>query len=206
MKFYFLILISSIQLLHGQFFTTNKDVQRGDCRINPDQIVALVERMNPFLTEHQFDSTSKIETFKITPGKFVIIEQRACLRHHVDIQFIISAAETNILDPFFFENELFGLMNKLNYNKLDYLEYKTNFEKTFIRKFKEAGIGVIFNFPINDRTFIIQIEAGEWGAKIHMEMVKFIHNLNIEKKGTKEYLDDGWFKPAIVQNPNEKKK
>ncbi len=183
----------------GQFFTQEKD---GNCKVDASYMKPIIQRFNPFFIEHHYDDETKNETAKLSDGKIVIIDQRACIRHHIAIQYIISPDEFKVNNSNYkiLLKEWFSILNKLFYGDYDYLKFKTEFENTIAQKIEESAIGRAFSFPIDDRTFITQMDFGEWGSKLQLEIVKYIYTENISKPGVPEYTDDGYFQPSKIQN------
>jgi hypothetical protein len=192
---FLLIFLGLCLPLQAQFFSEDVGKPSVNCKLKPEMVQALIDRSNPFFYEHAYDDKNKSETARLSPGKLIIIEQGGCIRHHISIQFIISPEEIEVENNNFITQEVLGLMNKIFFNKIEYNSFKTSFEKAFIAQFTHYGIGQTFNFPVNDRNFIIQIESGEWGAKMHIEMIRFVYTDKIIMPGIKEYLDDGLYEP-----------
>lgn len=201
MKFFFLFFLFQLFTFfaYPQFFTTEPE---GNCKVDASYLKPIIQRFNPFFIEHHFDDQTKNETAKLSDGKIVIIDQRACMRHHIAIQYIISPDElkVNYSNYKILIQEWFSLLNKLFYGDYDYLKFKTEFENLIRNKIDEYSIGRAFSFPINDRTFIAQMDFGDWGSKLQLEIVKYIYTENITKPGVPEYTDDGYFQPAKIQN------
>ena len=174
-------------------FSTNQGAQ--PCRMKPEDIRPLISHLNPFFTDHTWDDSAKIEVARLSPERSVIIEQRACLRYHIDIQLFIAPnqikKEANALP-----NELYALLNRLFFNNPEYANYKFELEKFINENFFRLGVGKLFSFPLNDMTFICLFEQGSWGGKISFEWVRFLHAEKIQMPGIEEYLDDGWHRPG----------
>ena len=166
--------------------------QRGDCRMTRDQLVPIIDRYNPFYTDHTWDNRSKTATARLDQGRLLVIRQKACLRHHVLFSLHVDASSVVNSDRFWI-TEMLVMLKRVYFNTPEYLEYKKPFEKEFIRQFLAYGLNKTFTFPINDRTFICLVEKGEWGAKIRLETVKFILRENVKQPGIDPDLDDGWF-------------
>lgn len=179
----------------GQFFT--KDTNEGNCKVDASYLRPIIHYTNPFFIEHHYDDESKNETAKVSEGRVVIIDQRACIRHHIAIQYIISPDELRINDKnkHLLFNEIIGLLHSLFYQDFDYLKYEGNFSDILFKKFWEYSTGQAFSFPLNDRTFIVQFDYGEWGSKVQVEIVKYIYTEKIIRPGVPEYTDDGYFQP-----------
>ncbi len=183
--------------VYGQFFTKESE---SNCKVDASYMKPIIQRFNPFFIEHHYDDETKNETAKLSDGKIVIIDQRACVRHHIAIQYIISPDElkVNHSNIRILIKEWFSILNKLFYGDYDYLKFKTEFESNVSNRFEEIIMGRAFSFPINDRTFIAQIDYGDWGSKIQLEIIKYIYTENIIKPGVPEYTDDGYFQPAKI--------
>jgi len=197
----FLVLFT--QIAYGQFFTKESE---SNCKVDASYMKPIIQRFNPFFIEHYFDDITKNETAKISDNKIIIIDQRACIRHHIAIQCIISPDEIKINRNNYkiLINEWFSLLNKIFYQDYDYLKFKTEFESLLSKKVEENQEGKAFSFPIHDRTFIAQMDYGEWGSKLQLEIVKYIYTENINKPGVAEYTDDGYFQP--IKTPQKSNK
>ncbi len=186
-----------------QFFTNEGE---GNCKVDASYMKPIIKRFNPFFIEHNYDDDTKNETAKLSEGKIIIIDQRACIRHHIAIQYIISPDELKVNSSNYkiLIKECFSLLNKLFFQDFDYLKFKTEFETIFYKKIEENGIGRAFSFPIDDRTFIAQLDFGDWGSKLHLEIVKYLYTQNINLPGVPEYTDDGYFQPIKLSQPKSK--
>jgi hypothetical protein len=187
----------------SQFFTKESE---GNCKVDASYMKPLIQRFNPFFIEHHYDDESKNETAKLSDGRIIIIDQRACTRHHIVIQYIISPDELRINSSNYklLLKEWFGLLNKLFFADYDYLKFKTELESTLSKKIEDIGMGRAFTFPINDRTFIAQMDYGDWGSKLQLEIVKYIYTEKINLPGVPEYTDDGYFQPVKLPNKTNK--
>jgi hypothetical protein len=166
--------------------------QEEDCRMTPDQLLPIIDRYNPFFTDHTWEDESKTETARFDPARVVVIKQKACLRHHVLFAMHIDASEIEDNDRFWI-SEMLVMLKRVYFNEPVYAEYKKAFEKEYIRQFLAAGLNTTFNFPINDRTFICRIDKGDWGAKVRLESVRFILKERVLQPGIAREKDDGWY-------------
>jgi hypothetical protein len=166
------------------------------CRMKKEELQPLIAPVNPFFFNHSFDDNAKIEQALLTPGRYVTISQKACLRHHVKIRLSIAP---KIVDPSnmnAYVTEVFNLMNRLYFYEPEYYSYKIEFEDSLLKYFNKHRLESEFNFHIADYTFICSFEGGDWGISINLEIVKLLHSEEIVKPGIKPYLDDGHFKPV----------
>ena len=164
-----------------------------DCRMTADELRPIIDRYNPFFTDHTWDDRSKTETARLDPFRLLVIRQKACLRHHVLFSMHIESSNVENNDRFWI-TEMLVMMKRVYFTTPEYLDYKKPFEKEFIRQFLAYGLNKTFTFPINDRNFICLIEHGDWGAKLRLESVKFILRENVKQPGISREADDGWFK------------
>jgi hypothetical protein len=167
--------------------------QDDDCRMQPEQIKPIIDRSNPFFTDHTWEDRNKTETARLDEARVLVIRQKACLRHHVLFSMHIDASAIEENDRFWI-SEMLVMLKRVYFNDPIYLEYKKDFEKEYIRQFLAAGLNRAFTFPINDRTFICKIERGDWGAKIRLESVKFLLRERVLQPGIARDKDDGWYK------------
>lgn len=166
--------------------------QGSGCRMKRSEIKPIINRYNPFFTDHTWEDPSKTETARLDQFRLLVIRQKACLRHHVLFSMHVDPSEVKNNDRFWI-TEMLVMLKRVYFNSPSYLDYKKSFEKEFIRQFLAHGLNKTFTFPINDRTFICLIEHGDWGAKLRMESVKFILRENVKQPGISREDDDGWF-------------
>lgn len=163
------------------------------CHMSRNQIGPIIDRYNPFFTDHTWDDKTKTETAMLDPFRILVIRQKACKRHHVLFSLHVDKSEVVNSDRFWI-TELLVMMKRVYFAQPTYLEYQERFEKEFIRQFLANGLNKTFTFPVDDRTFICLIEHGDWGAKLRMESVKFILRERVKQPGIARDADDGWFK------------
>ncbi len=163
-----------------------------DCRMTADQILPIIDRYNPFFTDHTWEDETKTETGRLDPARVIVIKQKACLRHHVLFAMHVDPSEIEDNDRFWI-SEMLVMLKRVYFNDPTYPEYKKNFEKEYIRQFLAAGLNSTFTFPVNDRTFICRIDKGDWGAKVKLESVRFILKEKVHQPGIAREKDDGWY-------------
>jgi hypothetical protein len=164
-----------------------------DCRMTADQIGPIIDRYNPFFTDHTWENDTKTETARFDASRVLVIKQKACLRHHVLFSMHVSPEAIEDNDRFWISETLM-MLKRVYFNDPIYAEYKKSFEKEYIRQFLAAGLNTTFNFPVDDRTFICRIDMGDWGAKVRLESVRFILKERVVKPGISRDKDDGWYK------------
>jgi hypothetical protein len=184
-KYLILIALLPCSLLSAQTGTE-------DCRMSADQILPIIDRYNPFFTDHTWEDETKTETGRLDPARVIVIKQKACLRHHVLFSMHVDPSEIEDNDRFWI-SEMLVMLKRVYFNDATYPEYKKNFEKEYIRQFLAAGLNSTFTFPVNDRTFICRIDKGDWGAKVKLESVRFILKEKVHQPGIAREKDDGWY-------------
>lgn len=194
MKHNRILLASTVFLLLSWFgMPGTVHAQGNDCRMKRSEIVPIIGRFNPFVTDHSWDDRNKTEIARLDANRLLVIKQKACLRHHILFTLYLDPSAVGD-DNKFWVTEVLVMMKKVYFDKMDYLSYKREFEVEFIKNFLSGGTNRMFNFPVNERTFICKIEKGSWGAKIKLEVVKLIIRENIKLPGISRQEDDGWFK------------
>ena len=174
--------------------------ESGECRVKPEDIRPIIDRMNPFFYNHTWDDKTKTETAQLSPGRTVTITQRACLRHHYTIELDIDPQLVPAEHQPFYVVEMFNLLNRLFFNQSDYFSFKNEFERTFIEYYERNGDNVGFSFPLVDRTYLVYLshERGK-ETKLQLEFVRFLLRENIKLPGVEAYRDDGHF---VAPTPN----
>lgn len=184
--------LKSILVIGIMVFMASFQVVSAQCRMPEENLRPVISKFNPFFTDHVWEDDSKTETARMDPDRMLIIRQKSCLRHHVLFTLIIEKTAIEDNDRFWI-TEALVLLKRAYFDQNEYLEYKTDFEKAFVRQFQANGVNTNFTFPVNDRTFICRIENEEWGAKIKIESVKFVLNEKVRQPGIAREEDDGWF-------------
>ena len=187
MKAHFLVFLAALLMLPAIACA-----QGSGCRMKRSEIMPIIDRYNPFFTDHTWEDPSKTETARLDQFRLLVIRQKACLRHHILFSMHVDPSVVVNNDRFWI-TEMLVMLKRVYFNSPSYLDYKKSFEKEFIRQFLAHGLNKTFTFPINDRTFICLIEHGDWGAKLRMESVKFILRENVKQPGISREDDDGWF-------------
>lgn len=183
--------------LAGQEIRVYQKENKGQpCRMEKEALRPIISTMNPFFFNHTFDDNTKTEQALLTPGRYVTITQKACLRHHTKLRLSIAPKIVDPNDMNTYVTELFNLMNRLYFYEPDYYSYKIEFEDSVLKYFNKYRLESEFNFHIADYTFICSFEGGDWGVSINLEIIKLLHSEEIVKPGIKPYLDDGHFKPV----------
>ena len=168
--------------------------QQNDCRMQPEDMRPIVRRFNPFFTDHSWDDAKKTEITRLDAYRLLVIKQKACLRHHILFTLYLDPPAIQSEEEKFWVSEVLVMMKKVYFDQMDYLSYKREFEVEFIKNFLSAGVNQLFNFPVNERTFICKVETGSWGAKVKLEVVRFIIKEKVILPGIPREEDDGWFK------------
>jgi hypothetical protein len=163
-----------------------------DCRMTPEQMQPIIDRYNPFFTDHTWEDATKTETARLDPTRVVVIKQKACLRHHVLFSMHVDPEAIEDVDRFWI-SEMLMMLKRVYFNDPVYAEYKKGFEKEYIRQFLAAGLNTTFTFPVDDRTFICRIDKGDWGAKVRLESVRFLLRERVLQPGIARDKDDGWY-------------
>lgn len=191
LKYLFITLLLTTGKLAAQSTTS-------DCRMAPEQILPIIDRYNPFFTDHTWEDDTKTETARLDPSRVVVIKQKACLRHHVLFAMHVDPSEIEDNDRFWI-SEMLVMLKRVYFNDPTYVEYKKNFEKEYIRQFLANGLNNTFTFPLDDRTFICRIDKGDWGAKVRLESVKFLLKEKVHQPGIAREKDDGWYNGKKTQ-------
>lgn len=163
-----------------------------DCRMTADQLRPIIDRYNPFFTDHTWEDDTKTETARLDPQRVLVIKQKACLRHHVLFSMHIEPTAIEDNDRYWI-SEVLVMLKRVYFNDPVYAEYKKSFEKEYIRQFLAAGLNTTFTFPVDDRTFICRIEKGDWGAKVRLESVRLVLKEKVVQPGIAREKDDGWY-------------
>ena len=164
----------------------------GQCKMTDDELIPIVDRFNPFFTDHSWDNLKKIETVRLDPYRLLVIKQKACIRHHVLFTLYLDPGVIEDNDKFWI-TEALVMFKRVHFNQMEYHSFKKDFEVAFIKNFLGTGVGRMFNFPVNERTFICKVERGDWGAKIKIETVRFIITEKIKRPGISRDEDDAYF-------------
>lgn len=163
-----------------------------DCRMDAAALRPVVAYGNPFATRHTWDDALKHETLQLDSNRLVVIEQRACLRHHIDLTLVVAPPAARINEPEFFLDELLQCLDKVFYNDPDYYHYRTDMRTQLTDLYRRLGPRGRINFPVADRTFIAAFEQGGAGAVARLEIVTLLHTHQIKLPGIAEKDDDGW--------------
>ena len=117
------------------------------CSVKKENFKPIIQTLNPFFTDHQWDSYRHIERARLDVSRSVVIKQTGCKRHHIGILMTIKPSGVQQTDAFFIQETL-TLMHMVYFGKHQFSGFKKDFEKRFIEAFKANGVGNEFNFPI----------------------------------------------------------
>lgn len=175
---------------------------QSNCRMKRSQIVPIIDRYNPFFTDHTWEDETKTEVGRMDSYRLVVIKQKACMRHHVMFSMLVdkAAIEKNYR---FWVKEVLVMLKRVYFHNTGFLTYKAQFEKEFVRHFMANGVNKTFTFPIDDRTFICKIENGSWGGKVQLEIVKLIMRARVKQPGISREKDDAWFNKAKEESEDD---
>ncbi|MEO0468442.1 MAG: hypothetical protein AAF206_02385, partial [Bacteroidota bacterium] len=170
--------------------------QDQDCRLDLDNLSPIIQRFNPYFSDHQWNAKSRIEMARLGEDRLMVITQDGCKRHHIRFTLIIDPG--SVTDPFqpqFWEEETNSLLFKAYYGQKAYNRFGKEFENAFKRKFRSYGLNQSFNFPIGTRNFLCELLYDpQKGGKITIEIVSFIFRETIKEAriGIPREKDDGW--------------
>ncbi|MEL6592605.1 MAG: hypothetical protein AAFQ68_21080 [Bacteroidota bacterium] len=168
--------------------------QQEDCRLDLNNLKPLIERNNPFFSDHKWNSKSRIEMARIDNDRLLVITQDGCLRHHIRFGLLIDArAVRDEVD--FWTEEAASMFHKVYFEQEAYYSFAEGFEKGFREKVDEFGVNQAFNFPVGGRTFICQVVNDPVrGARVTIEMVNFVFKESVQarRSGIPDEQDDGW--------------
>ena len=162
-----------------------------DCTMTEADLKPIIDRFNPFFTDHSWDTETQTETARLDPFRLLIIRQKACIRHHILFSLHIDPSVIQNNDRFWI-TEALVMLKRVYFYDTEYILFKNEFENEFIRQFLAHGVNSSFNFPIHERTFICKVETGDWGAKVKVESVRYIIKGNVKRPGIPRAQDDGW--------------
>lgn len=172
---------------------------QGGCTVKKEDFKPVIATLNPFFTDHQWDSYRHLEKARLDVNRSLLITQAGCRRHHVTMILSIKpeALPGTVTREAFFIQEALKTMHMVYWEKKNYTLFKSKFEENFIAGLKKNGTGTEFNFPIGTSTFICSVRMdAKMGARITIEQATYIFaETLLKKKGlTPRKEDDGWFK------------
>lgn len=196
-------LISRLSLLMVHIFCctmllmgTSLTWAQGDCRLKVEDLAPIIQRYNPFFTNHTWDASGQIEMARMGEGRILMIAQDGCKRHHTTFTlFLDPSSMPNDLNSWV--EEVKSLFFKIYWENADYQIFGAGFEEGFDEKVRMYGLNNQFNFPLATRNFICTIASQQGkGSQIRIEMVEFIFKEKVIKKkeGIPHEEDDGWKK------------
>lgn len=174
---------------------SNPDIRKGEeCRVKLETLKPIISFNNPFFYNHSFDQQSLIEIANLSPERLVTIEQFGCLRHHaqISLKFSKEIAYTENLN--FYANELFMLLDRIHYADPYYPNYREDLENSLAKQIQSKGINNKITIPLLEFNYVLYIESSKASMNIIIEIVRYVHEQNVNLPGIKDYLDDGYFK------------
>ncbi|WNJ15973.1 hypothetical protein [Pontibacter sp. G13] len=165
-----------------------------DCRLDPATLKPVIQRFNPFFSDHRWDGETQMELARMGKDRLLIITQDGCKRHHTTFSLIISPNQVESSADFWI-TEVESMMQKVYWQQLDYQQMQPDFERIFAQKFRAHGLNNQFNFPIGTRNFVCELGYDEHrGARIRLEMVSFLFKEKVLERdqGVPSEDDDGW--------------
>lgn len=206
--FYFLLVL---------FFTQNAFSQE-DCRVKEKDLKPIIQRFNPFFTEHKWMAFLQQELARIDKERFLIISHHGCKRHFIVFNLFLQKECIQNADSFWVQ-EARNLMRAVYYNTPEYALFGKDFEDNFAERLAEVGLNQEFNFPMGVKNFLCEITYPheKEGAKVRIEMVEYVFAEElVEKKRVPNPKDDGLYEkkeeiPIIpttfpLESKNTKKK
>lgn len=188
----------SSQLIAQERQLSNPDVKRGEeCRVKTELLKPIISYDNPFFYNHSYDVMTHVEKANLSPERSVTIEQFGCLRHHAQISLKLSKEIPFTENLSFYANEIFTLLDRIHYGDPYYPNYREDLENALAKQITEKGLNTKITLPLLEFNYVVIIEASKSNINIILEIVKYIHEQNINLPGIKEYLDDGYFKQQI---------
>lgn len=170
-------------------------LQGQDCKLNLDEMTPIIQPFNPFFIKYTWDQNQKIEKAKLDENRAIIIKQKGCERHHIMFTLLIHPDLVSE-SPRFWVTESLVMMKRVYFDNPKYLEFKQQFEISFIKGFLDTGLWKSFSFPVGEKSFICYLENDPRGAKINIEMVRYVMNYKIITPGVTRQQDDGYFVPT----------
>lgn len=165
-----------------------------DCRVKESDLQPIINRFNPFFTDHQWLDMMKQETARMDKYRLVLIGQEGCVRHHNHFSLFVAREAITKADSFWIE-ETVNLFRAVYYGKKEYRAFQKEFEETFAEKFLVYGVNKEFNFPVGTRNFICEIEIPadkSKDASVRINMVEFVFEEKVVEARRNNAKDDGW--------------
>lgn len=176
------------------FFSPLSLKSQEDCRLKIEDIKPLIERFNPFFSNHVYKANQQTELARMGKHRLLVVKQSGCKRHHINFNLFIDPS----VEPYgkgFWIAEAKSMLHKVFHEDPDYTRLGPEFDRLFEEKFNMYGMGRKFNFPIGTRNFICQvIHDEEKGGQVAIEMVSYIfkERIEVKRKGISPKEDDGW--------------
>ncbi len=169
-------------------------VRAHDCRMDASKLRPILQSSNPYTTSHTWDDALKHETARMGMHTTVVIEQRACLRHHIDITIIVAPAGVQTGDVNFGLAAMQSVLDRIFYLDPTYLQYRSEMVSQLTAGYQQRSGRGMFTFPVADRSFIASFETGGAGTVLRMEVVRMLHTHQLRMPGIPEKEDDGYYK------------
>ncbi|MEL6135154.1 MAG: hypothetical protein AAFR59_17490, partial [Bacteroidota bacterium] len=61
------------------------------CRLKAEDLAPVIQRYNPFFTNHTWDPSGQIEMAQMGEGRILMIAQDGCKRHHTTFTLFLNA-------------------------------------------------------------------------------------------------------------------
>lgn len=165
-----------------------------DCRLDFEALPSVISRFNPFFYEHTWDNKNKKETAYLDKNRFIAIEQDGCERHHIRLTMIIAPKGFSKITYDFWIGEVNQMLQKIFYKNPYYYSFSDEFSMLFAQYLYQNGYGKLFKFNIREISFRCELSNGDWGAKVELEIIRYLYNKKIIKPGRPRNKDDGWLK------------
>lgn len=178
-------------------FSTHLQAQEGDCRVKSSDLKPIIERFNPFFSEHSWVEITKHELARMDKNRYLIIAQDGCKRHHNTFTLYLNKNIVVPTDSFWIQ-ETKGMFRAVYYGNKTFRSFQQEFEEKFEEKLLENGINKEFNFPIGTRNFICEIDVPkDKDPMIRINMIEFVFEEVVKEMRKPNTLDDGWFVPPV---------
>ncbi len=165
-----------------------------DCRVKDADMQPIIQRFNPFFSDHQWLNMMKQETARMDKYRLLMIGQEGCLRHHNHFSLFV-AREVLVKSDSFWIAEAVNMFRAVYYGQKEYRSFQKEFEETFAEKFLTYGVNKEFNFPVGTRNFLCEIEVPAdktKDASVRIDMVEFVFEEKVVEARGNNAKDDGW--------------
>ena len=166
-----------------------------DCKVTPADFHPIIQRFNPFFTDHKWLGFTKQETARMDKNRILIISQDGCKRHHKTFTLYLKNGIAVNADSFWIK-ETINVFRCVYYQDKGFRSIQKEFEEEFEEKFKQTGVNKEFDFPVGTRNFICEVEVPPDAARdplIRVNMVEFVFEEKVIEMRKSNAGDDGWF-------------